>query len=222
MFAKKGFQEKLQFRFTRQRKGKDNVEDIYDGHVYKRHASGDELLDNPHNISFTWNIDGVPIFKSSKFSLWPFYCVINELSFAERTKRENMIFAGLWFGDSKPSMLTFLKPLCEKRHSLEEHGVLVKHPSEPFLCKVLTTAGTCDLHAKAMVLNTVQFNGNYGCKKCEQPGKTEKTGERGHVHFHFSTQIQKAHLALMRRWSMMQNPHMKQKVLCTVLKVKIR
>lgn len=140
----------------RQKKGKDNVEDIYNGEVYKRHASGDGLLDNPHNISFTWNTDGVPIFKSSKFSVWPFYCVINELSFAERTKRENMIFAGLWFGDSKPSMLTFLKPLCEKLHELEEHGVLVKHPetSEPFLCKVLTIAGTCDLPAKAMVLNT--------------------------------------------------------------------
>lgn len=184
LFAKKGFQEKLKFRFMRQKKGKDNVEDIYDGQVYKQYASGDGLLCNPHNISFTWNTDGVPIFKSSKFSVWPFYCVINELSFVERTKRENMIFAGLWFGDSKPSMLTFLKPLCEKLHELEEHGVLVKHPETPeyFLCKVLTIAGTCDLPAKAMVLNTVQFNGKYGCMKCEQPGTTEKTGARGHMH----------------------------------------
>lgn len=110
--------------------------------------------------------------------------MINELRFAERRQRENMIFAGLLFGDPKPSMLTFVKPLCENLHELEEHGVLVKHPetSEPFLCKVLTIAGTCDLPAKAMVLNTVQFNGNYGCMKCEQPGKTEKTGPRGHMH----------------------------------------
>jgi hypothetical protein len=35
--------------------------------------------DNPYNVSFTWNTDGIPVFKSSKFSLWPFYLVINEL-----------------------------------------------------------------------------------------------------------------------------------------------
>lgn len=47
---------------------------------------------------------------------------------------------------------------------------------------VLTIAATCDLPAKALVLNTVQFNGKYGCAKCEQPGQMVKTGEKGHVH----------------------------------------
>lgn len=50
------------------------------------------------------------------------------------------------------------------------------------MCKVLTIAGTCDLPAKALVLNSVQYNGKFGCHKCEQPGKTVRTGERGHVH----------------------------------------
>ncbi|KAL7404230.1 hypothetical protein ABVT39_011719 [Epinephelus coioides] len=54
--------------------------------------------------------------------------------------------------------------------------------SEPFVCKVLTIAGTCNLPAKALVLNSVQYNGKFGCHKCEQPGETVKTGERGHVH----------------------------------------
>ena len=36
--------------------------------------------------------------------------------------------------------------------------------------------------AKALVLNFDQFNGRFGCLKCEQPGQTVKTGERGHVH----------------------------------------
>ena len=44
-----------------------------------------------------------------QFSVWPFYCVINELSFIERAERQNMIFAGLWYDDSKPYMVTFLK-----------------------------------------------------------------------------------------------------------------
>lgn len=110
LVAQKGFQEKLNFRFSRQKKNKENMEDIYDGHVYRQHVVSDGLLSDLRNISFMWNTDGVPIFKSSKFSVWPFYCVINELSFVECTKRENMVFVGLWFGDSKPSMLTFLQP----------------------------------------------------------------------------------------------------------------
>lgn len=121
----------------------------------------------------------------SKFSVLPFYCVINELSFIERTKRENMIFAGLWYGDSKPSMVTFLKPLSDTLSKLEEDGILVQPAeaaSEPFVCKVLTIAGTCNLPAKALVLNSVRYSGKFGCQKCEQPGKTVKTGERGHVY----------------------------------------
>lgn len=40
---------------------------------------------------------------------------------------------------------------------------------------------SCDLPALAGVLNTVQFNGYYGCNHCEQPGTTCHTG-RGHLH----------------------------------------
>ncbi|KAM3613128.1 uncharacterized protein V6R79_020974 [Siganus canaliculatus] len=184
LFAKEGFEEKLKFRFNRQKKYHNSIEDIYDGEVYQKLSTGNGPLSDPRNISLTWNTDGIPIFKSSKFSVWPFYCVINELNFVQRTKRENMILAGLWFGDSKPSMLTFLEPLCDTLNKIEREGVSVQFAGaqEPFICKVLTIAGTCDLPAKALVLNTVQFNGKYGCAKCEQPGQTVKTGEKGHVH----------------------------------------
>ncbi|XP_070408783.1 uncharacterized protein [Nothobranchius furzeri] len=185
MFLKPGFQEKLNFRLNRTKTDPNNIEDLYDGEVYRQLVDGGGPLSDPKNISLTWNTDGVPIFKSSKFSVWPFYCIINELSFMERTKRENMIFAGLWYGDSKPSMVTFLRPLSDALSKLADSGVLVQPAeltSEPFVCKVLTIAGTCDLPAKALVLNSVQYNGKFGCHKCEQPGETVKTGERGHVH----------------------------------------
>lgn len=82
--------------------------------------------------------------------MWPFYCIINELSFVQRTKRENMIFAGLWFGDSKPSMLTFLEPLVKTLNKIEQDGITVQFAKAqaPFTCKVLTIAGTCDLQQK--------------------------------------------------------------------------
>ena len=92
MFAQEGFEEKLKFRFQRQKKCNDSIEKIYDGEVYQKLADCNGPLSDPRNNSLTWNTDGIPIFKSSKFSVWPFYCIINELSFVERTKRENMLF----------------------------------------------------------------------------------------------------------------------------------
>ena len=40
--------------------------------------------------------------------------------------------------------------------------------------------GTCDLPAKCMVLNMIQFNGKHGCPKCKQEGEVVKTGQ-GHT-----------------------------------------
>ena len=60
------------------------------------------LLSNPDNISFLWNTDGVPLFKSSKVSMWLIFLVINELNPKLRFKSENMIFARMWYGTVKP------------------------------------------------------------------------------------------------------------------------
>lgn len=42
----------------------------------------------------------------------------------------------------------------------------------PFTCKVVLIACTCDLPARAQVMNTVQFNGYYGCTFCRQKGSS--------------------------------------------------
>jgi len=56
----------------------------------------------------------MPVFKSSKFSIWPLYFVINELPISKQWLDENVVLAGLWFGIEKPKMLTFIQPFCEK------------------------------------------------------------------------------------------------------------
>lgn len=138
------------------------------------------------NLSLLWNTDGVPVFKSSKFSIWPLYFVINELPFSERTKRENVLFAGLWFGDTKPFMLIFLQPFHTSLRKLETEGVNIKvkvgSDTKEVFSKVILLAGTCDLPAKCLVCNLVQYNGSYGCFKCKQKGQSVKVSARGHVH----------------------------------------
>ena len=88
-----------------------------------------------------------------------------------------MIFAGLWFGTNKSQMLTFFLPFYEGLSKLETEGVNVTIPRETvcsFNSKVIVIYLRCDLPAKCMVCNTVQYNGFYGYCKCKNPGRTVK------------------------------------------------
>lgn len=99
MYARPSFYDKLQSRFQwPQLPG--NITDIYDGQLYQEWINNG-FLSNCHNISFTWYTDGVPVFKSSKISIWPLYITINELPFEDRKKRENTLLVGYWYNDEK-------------------------------------------------------------------------------------------------------------------------
>ena len=105
-FKRIGFTELLNHRFNRTKKDINNVEDIYDGSIYK--SLPPDFINNVNNVTFSWNSDGVPLCKSSKISIWPFYLTINELPFKLRGKKEYTIIAGLWFGVHKPPANLFL------------------------------------------------------------------------------------------------------------------
>ena len=63
-----------------------------------------------------------------------------------------------------------------------ESGVEFESPSRGKLfCMAVLLACTCDLPSRCLVCNSMQYNGEYGCWKCLQPGKTVKTGQRGHA-----------------------------------------
>ena len=89
IFSRKGFYSDLAHRFCRHQS--DNIEDIYDGAKYKQNMERGNFLANRNNISFTWNTDGIPIFKSSKYSIWPLYLAINELPVNKRWCSNNII-----------------------------------------------------------------------------------------------------------------------------------
>lgn len=97
-----------------------------------------------------------------------------------------MIFAGLWFGDTKPFMLTFLQPFHSSLRKLETEGVVIKlnlgNGTKEIRNKVILLAGMCDLPAKCLVWNSVQYNGSYGCFKFKQKGQSVKVFARGLVH----------------------------------------
>ena len=138
-FKQPGFYTSLQHRFNRKKYICSNIEDIYDGKLY-RELINKGILNSGNNISFLFNTDGVPVFKSSKVSIWPLFLVINELPYEKRMAKENMIFAGLWFGDKKPAMATYLKPFYDKLQLLDK-GILVQSPERgQLLCRSVLLA----------------------------------------------------------------------------------
>ena len=150
------------------------LRDIYDGEYYRQITMNDNATDR---LTFTWNTDGVPLFKSSKTSMWPFFLAVNELPFKLRRQPENLLLVGLWIGPKKPEMLTFLKPFIDDLQQLENGiNVLIDNNTTVTLhCSLV--AGTADLPAKCIVHNMIQFNGKYSCPYCEQPGETAKSGK---------------------------------------------
>ena len=61
-------------------------------------------------------------------------------------------------------------------------GVEVEVPGlDPFVMTAHVICCSCDLPAKALVQNFVQYNGEYGCGFCEQPGRSLRTDNGGTV-----------------------------------------
>lgn len=183
LFNREGFVDAIKHRFSKIKRNKSNIEDIYDGEIYKKLSTNNGPLSEhyPFNVSFTMNTDGVPIFKSSKFSIWPVYLMINELPKKERKLTENMMLCGLWFGEIKPFMPVFGKPLHEALKTLETLGIQIEINGKTERCKGFLLCTTADLPARSLLLNMNQFNGAYSCQKCTLEGRTFKTGKGGSV-----------------------------------------
>ena len=80
--------------------------DIHNGNEYEEFV---ECLPADRKKSFatvTFNSDGSPVFKSSKFSIWPIQIILNEVPV--HVRHANSIIYALWFGHEKPNMTFFL------------------------------------------------------------------------------------------------------------------
>ncbi|KAK3916166.1 Halomucin [Frankliniella fusca] len=181
LYKRPGFFESLQFKLNRVKRNVHNIEDIYDGHIYSELVQ-EGFLANPCNISFTMYFDGVSLFKSAKFSIWPLFLSINELKYKERTERGNIIIAGLWFGETKPNPNLFLKPIWDKMQVLQSQGIQCKLPNGQFITvKGRVVAAVGDLPAKALFMRLIQFKGLFSCFNCMSSGARFGVGPRNSV-----------------------------------------
>ena len=77
-----------------------------------------------------------------------------------------MIIFGIWVHKSKPPMVFFEK-IFDQISKLQKKKIVIFNNQFEIRCH----AGLFDLPAKAMILRTKQWNGNFGCVCCFHPGR---------------------------------------------------
>lgn len=110
---------------------------------------------NDKNIKLLINIDGLPLAKSSRASLWPILC--------SNTKDNTVYLAGAYFGYTKPNDSNiFLEPLVNDLTHLINEGYYYNNT----LIQIQLFGMICDAPAKSFVLCTKGHTGFYSCTKC--------------------------------------------------------
>ena len=184
MFSREGFVESLNYRFTRQKTNENNLEDIYDGQIFKGFINGVINRLNIQNfLAFLWNTDGISVFKSSKFSIWPFFLVNILLPPEQRFRRENLILAGLWFGKTQPQpnlfLNAFLPEVEQFRRGVPFH---IANVNEPVIFHGFIMCRTCDTPAKSKFLNLFSHCGFQSCPRCKVYGEKSELSDQVFVY----------------------------------------
>ena len=123
-------------------------------------------------VQLVLNLDGAPIFKSRKLSVWPFWLQCHNLPPKLKSSYHNMTLLALWHGISKPKWHeVFLKLRFEMESLTCEIQNFLPNPFR-YVFHLLV----CDMPAKAAALNMMQFNGFNGCTHCLLIG--ERMGSR--------------------------------------------
>ncbi|XP_070379187.1 uncharacterized protein [Dermacentor albipictus] len=113
------------------------------------------------HVSLLFNIDGLPISKSSNMQLWPIQCMIGEHG------RVSPFVVGIFAGPSKPvSANDFLSPLVSELQQLLSHGMVFEHR----VIKVSSTCFVLDAPARSFVFQIKGHTGYSGCPKCTVEG----------------------------------------------------
>ena len=150
------------------------TQDIIDVQLYKTSIKEGKI--GKDDLSLLFNTDGIAMFKSLKYSAWPILATINELPL--HLRKQHIIMGGLWFGEEKPQMNTFLKPFVSELTELGGEGLCVNNVE----CKVFALFLSTDAPAQAIVRNCKQFNGKCGCDWCLQEGTTLPNGNGPPLH----------------------------------------
>ncbi|XP_075737303.1 uncharacterized protein LOC142776830 [Rhipicephalus microplus] len=115
----------------------------------------------PRILKLSFNIDGLPVSKSSRGQFW---CILGRISNLED---KAPFIVGVFFGSSKPNNANdFLRPFVCDINAAITTGITIGETAIP----VSLYALICDAPAKAFVLYVRSHTGYYSCTKCDVKG----------------------------------------------------
>lgn len=100
------------------------------------------------SISLNFNVDGLPIFKSSKQTFWPILATIHEMPHIRP------IIIAIWCGFTKPTNLNeYLRPFVDELKDLMENGLMINgfKVSVSFRCCI------CDTPARSFLKGIIHI-----------------------------------------------------------------
>ena len=114
-----------------------------------------------NEVILTFNVDGVPLFKSSNVQMWPILCSVQHF--------EPFVVA-FYCGNSKPnSVVGYLDDFLSELKDLVEDGISFEEKN----LKVSVSSFVCDAPARSFLKCTKGHNAYYACERCAIKGKWE-------------------------------------------------
>jgi len=122
------------------------------------------LLTNINEINLGFNIEGLPLAKSSKRQFWPILCSVTNVP-----QIRFLVFAvGIYYSSEKKpeSIEDFLNLFIDEALDLINRGISINNK----LLSVNINQVICDAPAKSFLLNVKSFNSTVGCNSCNEEG----------------------------------------------------
>lgn len=110
------------------------------------------------HLHLCFNVDGVPLFKSSNLQMWPILC--NFHNFAP-------FIVAIYCGDAKPnSVEEYLSYFLQELQQLQQDGII--HGAKAL--KLSVKAFICDAPARAFLKCIKNHNSYHSCERCTYRG----------------------------------------------------
>ena len=124
---------------------------------------GYDFLETETEIMCDFNVDGLPLYKSSRKTIWPI------LGAFANMKNKPSFLVGAWVGEGHPkSSDLFFEDFCKELKTLKNNGRLIGNNKNTK--KFTLRAIICDAPAKAFCKSVKYHNSNNGCHECDQTG----------------------------------------------------
>ena len=112
-------------------------------------------------LKLQFNVDGVPLFKSSNLALWPILCRI------KNADKSEPFVVGIYCGNEKPADATeFLAEFVAEASDLADNGISICGE----INRVEIHSFVCDAPARAFVKGIKCPSGYSACEKCTEHG----------------------------------------------------